>query len=49
MKWAAKPVVPMRSLILICVCGNKYIKTRDEQIVCLRCIQLEASERRDEK
>jgi hypothetical protein len=24
--------------ILLCVCGNRYIKTRPKQMVCLRCL-----------
>ena len=34
-KWVERP---RRSEVLVCVCGNKYIKTRDRQIVCVRCI-----------
>ncbi len=34
-KWQPKP---RRSEILTCVCGNKYIKTRKNQIECLRCM-----------
>jgi hypothetical protein len=26
-----------RTPILLCTCGNKYIKTRPEQTLCLRC------------
>ena len=29
---------PNTLAILICQCGNKYIKTRGEQVVCLRCL-----------
>jgi len=24
--------------ILVCICGNKYIKTREKQTVCLLCL-----------
>jgi len=34
-KWVVKTV---KTVILTCECGNKYIKTRDEQTVCLRCL-----------
>ncbi len=34
-KWVEKRT---RTEILLCVCGNKYIKTRKEQTVCVRCI-----------
>lgn len=36
-QWVEKP---RRMEILTCSCGNKYIKTRDRQTVCLRCISL---------
>ena len=29
---------PNKTVILRCKCGNKYIKTRAEQVVCLRCL-----------
>ncbi len=34
-KWIEKPRL---SEILICVCTNKYIKTRKDQTVCVRCM-----------
>ncbi len=34
-KWIEKKT---RTEILLCVCGGKYIKTRKEQTVCVRCI-----------
>ena len=34
-KWVERPSV---SAILMCVCGNKYIKTRENQTLCVRCI-----------
>ncbi|MDO8594437.1 MAG: hypothetical protein Q7R93_02900 [bacterium] len=34
-KWIEKKTL---TEILLCVCGNKYIKSRKEQIVCIRCI-----------
>jgi len=33
-KWIDKTDAPS---ILVCSCGGKYIKTRDEQVRCLRC------------
>src|SRR6185503_13398078 len=33
-KWTEKLKGPV---IKVCKCGNKYIKTRDRQTVCLRC------------
>ena len=29
---------PRRCEILICSCGNKYLKTREGQTVCIKCI-----------
>ncbi len=34
-RWVQKP---RRSEILVCACGNKYIKTRANQTECMRCI-----------
>ncbi len=34
-KWVVKTT---RTEILLCICGNKYIKTRKDQAVCIRCI-----------
>ncbi|MFA6536242.1 MAG: hypothetical protein WC250_02215 [Candidatus Paceibacterota bacterium] len=34
-KWVVKPV---KTVILVCSCGNKYIKTRPDQEACLRCL-----------
>ncbi len=34
-KWILKPGP---TIILVCACGNKYIKTREPQISCVRCI-----------
>ncbi|PIQ68291.1 MAG: hypothetical protein COV91_04960 [Candidatus Taylorbacteria bacterium CG11_big_fil_rev_8_21_14_0_20_46_11] len=31
--------------ILLCLCGNKYIKTRKDQKVCIRCIYRTLPER----
>ena len=33
-KWIEKPDV---TVILVCECGGKYIKTRIDQKQCLRC------------
>jgi len=33
-KWIDNPNEPV---VLVCTCGNKYIKTRLEQTHCLRC------------
>jgi hypothetical protein len=38
MKWAARPTEPLRTAIVICTCGAKYIKTREGQVVCVRCL-----------
>jgi hypothetical protein len=29
---------PNKVVVVLCKCGNKYIKTRDKQEVCLRCL-----------
>jgi hypothetical protein len=29
---------PRRAEIFICSCGNKYLRTRKNQTVCLRCL-----------
>ena len=29
---------PNKTLIIVCVCGNRYLKTRPKQELCLRCI-----------
>ncbi len=34
-KWVEKRTV---SEILVCACGNKYIKTRKEQTLCIKCM-----------
>ena len=34
-KWIDNPNQPA---VVVCTCGNKYIKTRKEQTVCLRCL-----------
>lgn len=34
-KWVEKKT---RTEVLLCSCGAKYIKTRKEQTVCIRCI-----------
>lgn len=33
--WIEKP---NKTAILICVCGNRYLKTRPRQEKCLRCV-----------
>lgn len=33
-KWVFKP---LRSTIVVCVCGNKYIVTRINQVECVKC------------
>ncbi len=35
-KWIEKPRI---SEIVVCSCGNKYIKTRKDQTVCVRCMR----------
>jgi hypothetical protein len=34
-KWVKKP---SRTQVVNCECGNKYIKTRDNQKACLKCV-----------
>ena len=34
-KWVTKPT---QTKILECECGNKYIKTRNRQTSCLKCL-----------
>ena len=34
-KWVEKPRI---SVILMCLCGNKYIKTRKDQDNCVKCL-----------
>jgi hypothetical protein len=38
-RWVSRP---KPTEILICVCGNKYIKTRKNQNTCVRCILKES-------
>jgi hypothetical protein len=33
--WIEKP---NKTAILICICGNRYLKTRPRQEKCLRCV-----------
>ena len=33
-KWIEK----QNAAVILCVCGNKYIKTRDRQTMCVRCL-----------
>jgi hypothetical protein len=33
-KWIVRPTL---SIIEVCTCGNKYLKTRKNQIECLIC------------
>lgn len=33
-KWVFKP---LKSTVVICACGNKYIVTRPKQIECVNC------------
>lgn len=35
LRWRVKSPEP----ILLCTCGNKYIKTRHGQKVCMECLQ----------
>lgn len=41
--WIEKP---NKTQILICVCGNRYLKTRPKQEKCLRCISATVTLRR---
>ena len=34
-KWIDNPNQPK---VVMCECGNKYIKTREGQTVCVRCL-----------
>jgi len=34
-KWIERPTL---SAVVVCVCGNKYLKTRKNQIECLTCM-----------
>jgi hypothetical protein len=36
-KWIDNPKAPS---VVLCPCGNKYIKTREGQRACLRCMSL---------
>lgn len=29
---------PNKPVVLLCACGNRYLKTRNGQVKCLRCI-----------
>lgn len=31
-------VKPRKTEVLVCTCGNRYIKTRPGQTVCVRCL-----------
>jgi len=31
-------VKPGKTQVLVCTCGNRYIKTRPGQAVCIRCL-----------
>lgn len=34
-RWVERPLA---SKVSICACGNKYVKTREHQTTCIRCI-----------
>lgn len=34
-KWIVKPSA---TVVSICICGNKYIVTREKQTTCIKCI-----------
>lgn len=36
-RWIVKP---RKTEILTCSCGNRYLKTRPGQTMCLRCISM---------
>jgi len=38
MKWNERPIQPLRGEIITCGCGNKYLKTRDQQKTCIQCL-----------
>jgi hypothetical protein len=29
---------PNKASVLVCTCGNRYLKTRHAQVKCLRCV-----------
>jgi len=33
---------PRAVAVVVCTCGNKYIKTREGQVVCLSCLAAQA-------
>ncbi|HVY72710.1 MAG TPA: hypothetical protein VG984_01505 [Candidatus Paceibacterota bacterium] len=41
--WIEKP---NKTAILICICGNRYLKTRPKQEKCLRCVSATMTLRR---
>ena len=41
--WGTWVERPRRAEIVMCECGNKYIKTRKNQTRCLRCLSFEAN------
>ena len=36
--WGSWVERPRRASILLCECGNRYIKTRKGQTVCVQCL-----------
>ena len=36
-KWISRP---SKTEILVCVCGGKYIKTRKDQTLCIKCMYI---------
>lgn len=36
--YGARPFAPVKSTVLDCSCGGKYIKTRPGQKECLKCM-----------
>lgn len=36
--WGSWTERPRRSDIVLCACGNRYIKTRKGQSVCVQCL-----------
>jgi hypothetical protein len=33
-------VNPNKTNVLVCTCGNRYLKTRPGQTLCLRCVSM---------
>jgi len=45
-KWIEKP---SQTEVFVCVCGNKYLRTRKLQIMCLACVVKKLAEDQNQK